>query len=217
MSSEHRGSSGDLASDWIERLSQRLHGLDAPNDSGLVPVDSIRRSDIADLLPSDRPPRPAAVLVPIRIDCDPPRVVLTRRADHLSTHSGQIGFPGGRIEPDDAGPVAAALRESHEEIGLPSDRVRPLGFLDPVPTISGFLVQPVVGLVEAEFEARLDPGEVAEVFEVPLEFLVRSGSPRRVQAQYRGRLRTWHELIWHNRLIWGVTAEIILDLRSRFS
>jgi 8-oxo-dGTP pyrophosphatase MutT (NUDIX family) len=201
--------SGAFAPGWTVRLADSLHRLDDTPDLALGD-----HRDICDLLTPGVPPRPAAVLVPIRMSQSEPTVIFTRRSEQLAQHSGQVSFPGGRIEAFDASPAAAALRESREEIGMPDRMVTPLGYLNPLLTVTGFRVQPVVGLIEAGFEPRLDPSEVAEAFEVPLGFLLDRANARRVQAQYRGRLRTWHEFHYQDRLIWGVTAEIILDLRS---
>lgn len=200
-----------LPGDWVSRLSDALHGLDGAPDVALPD-----HREICDLLTPGLAPRPAAVLVPIRMSQPQPTVIFTRRSEQLTQHSGQVSFPGGRIEDFDASPASAALRESQEEIGMPDHLVTPLGYLNPLLTVTGFRVQPVVGLIEAGFEPRLDPREVAEAFEVPLDFLLDHANARRVQAQYRGRLRTWHEFHYQGRLIWGVTAEIILDLRSFF-
>ncbi len=159
-------------------------------------------------------PVPAAVLVALRLDGGQPSLLLTRRAETLAHHPGQVSFPGGRIEPRDGGAVRAALREADEEIGLSPDRVAPIGCLDPLLTITGFRVQPVVAAISGRFDPRLDPREVAEAFEVPLEFLLDERNVRRVRAEYRGRLREWYEFHYDGRRIWGATAAIIVNLRS---
>ncbi len=120
----------------------------------------------------DTPPRPAAVLVPIVDHRDGPAVLLTRRTEHLSDHAGQIAFPGGRVEPADESVVHTALRETDEEIGLAPARVEVIGTLPDYLTGTGYRIAPVVGLIEPGFTLRLDPFEVAEVFEVPLAFLM---------------------------------------------
>ena len=193
---------------WPQRLARALCPLDCP------PPDPSPRADLEDLIGPGQSPRLAAVLVPIRLLGGAPRLLLTRRAEGLAQHSGQISFPGGAIEASDAGPVAAALREAREEIGLPESLVEPLGFLAPLLTISGYRVQPVVALIVGDFDPVLDEREVAEVFDVPLPFLLEAGNVRKDSAEFRGRVRHWHEYHYGQRHIWGVTAEIILDLRT---
>lgn len=193
---------------WEARLRDRLH-LPHCLPSG----EPANGGEIADLLPPDRPPRPAAVLVPLVLHPPGPSLLLTRRAAHLPQHPGQVGFPGGRIEPDDAGVVAAALREAEEEIGLGRAEVRVLGCLDPLLTVSGFRVTPVVATLDPQPALRADPAEVAEIFEVPLDFLLEASNARSVEADYRGRPRRWTEFEYRGRRIWGATAAIILNLR----
>ena len=140
-----------------------------------------------------------------------------RRTDGLRHHGGQVSFPGGRIEPGDVDSVAAALRESHEEIALTSLQVSPLGFLDPFTTISGFRVMPVVAVIDPSYVARPNPDEVADVFEVPLDFLMAPENLRRVEVDYRGRRRVVLEYDWPGQRIWGATASILFNLRERLA
>lgn len=194
---------------WASRLQQRLHHLDAP------PVGMAgNHGDICDLIPEGSVPRPAGVLVPLRPMANgSASVLLTRRADDLLHHPGQISFPGGRVESGDISIVAAALREAREEIGLGAENTRALGCLDPLLTVTGFHVQPVVAMISSDFVPHIDVREVAEAFEVPLDFLLDPDNARSVQARYRGRMRRWHEFHYRGHRIWGVTAAIILDLR----
>ena len=160
----------------------------------------------------DGPPRPAAVLVPVVAHPNDAAVLLTRRAASLRNHSGQIAFPGGRVDPTDASPLAAALREAEEEIGLDPRLVRPLGFLDAYLSGSGFLVTPVVGLLSPGFSLTLNPAEVDDSFEVPLGFLM---DPRRHELHaraWKGRQRRYYAIPFGDRYIWGVTAGIIRNL-----
>jgi 8-oxo-dGTP pyrophosphatase MutT (NUDIX family) len=169
-----------------------------------------------DLNPGMTPPsrelRPAAVLVPLVDHSNGMTVLLTRRTAHLSAHAGQIAFPGGRIEPEDADPTAAALRETEEEIGLTRDRVAIIGRLDTYVTGTGFEVTPAVGLVAPPFVLTLDPFEVAEAFEVPLSFVLDRSNHRTVTRTYEGRTRTFYVLPFENRYIWGATAGMLVNL-----
>lgn len=197
-----------IGDNWEARLRGRLHPPQCPPAG-----EPANRGEIADLLSADRPPRPAAVLVPLVLHRAAPSLLLTRRAAHLPQHPGQVGFPGGRIEPDDAGVVAAALREAEEEIGLDRTEVRVLGCLDPLLTVTGFQVTPVVATLVPQPGLRADPAEVEEIFEVPLEFLMETSNARSVEADYRGRRRRWTEFDYRGHRIWGATAAIILNLR----
>jgi len=158
-------------------------------------------------------PVPAAVLVPLVDRPDEMTVLLTRRTQHLAHHPGQISFPGGRLDPEDEGdPVVCALRETTEEVGLESDRVRVLGRLDRYVTGTGFLITPVVGLVRPPFTVVPDPFEVADVFEVPLSFVL---DPTNHQYHVRvvgGRSRSFWSLAWGDALIWGATAGMLVNL-----
>ncbi|MEG3194118.1 CoA pyrophosphatase, partial [Lysobacter sp. D1-1-M9] len=124
----------------------------------------------------------------------------------LRHHGGQVSFPGGRVEPSDPDAIAAALRETHEEIGVLPAQVEPIGLLDPLVTITGFRVLPVVAVVDPRHEVRADPGEVAEVFEVPLSFLLDPRNLDSVMLEYRGRQRRVLEYRYPAQRIWGATA-----------
>ncbi len=142
-------------------------------------------------------------------------VLLTRRTDSLRHHAGQVSFPGGRIERSDADATAAALRESCEEIALGADQVHALGYLDPFLTVSGFRVTPVVAVIDPAFVAVPQPDEVADVFEVPLAYLMDPDNLRSVELEFRGRPRRVLEYDWPGQRIWGATAAILLNLRRR--
>lgn len=157
----------------------------------------------------------AAVLVPIVLT-PTPRILLTRRADHLRHHGGQVSFPGGRIDPDDAGPEAAALREAWEEIALPPAAVEVIGRLSVLETGTGFLVTPIVGLVTPGVELRPAVDEVAELLTLPLGVLLDPAQPK----HKRMKLKTgdWRDIwVWPHdeHYIWGATAAILLDLAQR--
>lgn len=196
------------------RLRRALHPLaELPTASGW------NAEELHDLLPPDAATVEAAVLVGLVPRDGGLNVVLTRRTDALRQHAGQVSFPGGRIEADDADPIAAALREAHEEIGLPSRQATPWGYLDPLSTITGYRVLPVVAGIDPAFVAKPDPNEVAEVFEVPLDYLMTPANLARIDIEYRGRPR--HVLEYRSyehapeQRIWGATASILFNLRQR--
>lgn len=151
----------------------------------------------------------AAVLFTVVLRVPEPSVLLTRRAEHLKDHPGQISFPGGRVEAGDASPAHTALREAEEEIGLSPGRVEVIGYLPDYLTVTGFRVTPVVALVTPPFELRLDPVEVAEVFEVPLPFLMNPANHQSHSAFYRGKMRPYLAMPYEDYFIWGATAGII--------
>lgn len=157
----------------------------------------------------------AAVLVGLVPHAAGTTVLLTRRTDALRNHAGQVSFPGGRVEPDDADAIAAALRETGEEIGVPVHQISPIGLLDPLMTITGFRVLPVVAMIDRDYLAVPDPGEVAEVFEVPLAFLVDPANLGHHHVEFGGRRRRVLEFRYPAQRIWGVTASILWNLRKR--
>lgn len=158
---------------------------------------------------------PAAVLIPI-VEREPDLTVLfTRRTDHLPDHAGQISFPGGRIEPDDADAFAASLRETEEEIGLAERHVRILGRLGEWVTGTGFSIVPVVGLVTPPFELTLAPDEVAHAFEVPLGYILDPANHERHARTRDGRARHFHAIQYGEHFIWGATAGILMSLCRR--
>ena len=163
---------------------------------------------------SDREILPAAVLVPV-VRCENGLTVLfTRRTAHLNDHAGQISFPGGRSEPGDAGAAETALREAAEEIGLAAERVEVLGELPTYVTVTGYRVTPVVGLVTPPLELRPDDFEVAEVFEVPLEFLLDPVNHQRNSVVHEGRERRYYAIPYRQYYIWGATAGMLMNLHS---
>ncbi len=159
----------------------------------------------------DAPGVPAAVLIGLVAHPGGPHVILTKRTDHLRDHAGQISLPGGRIEPFDVSPEAAALRETFEEIGLAPHRIELLGMLLPYDTITGFRILPFVGWIEPPVSFTPDPFEVADVFEVPLEFLIDSANHRRDSLVVEGRTRAFYVLPFPDHHIWGATAGILVN------
>ncbi|HEX8449272.1 MAG TPA: CoA pyrophosphatase [Allosphingosinicella sp.] len=157
---------------------------------------------------------PAAVLVAV-VDRPSPTVILTERPKTMRKHPGQISFPGGRIDPGDDGPVAAALREAEEEIALPRDCVEVIGTADPYRTVTGFEVTPIVGVVPPGLRLEAQPGEVAAMFEAPLHFLLDPRHQMVRTARWQGRERSYYEIEWEGRRIWGATAAMIVNLSRR--
>ena len=157
--------------------------------------------------------QPAAVLVPI-IAAIPLSVLLTQRTEHLPSHAGQIAFPGGKTEPGET-PIETALREAHEEIGLDPAFVEPLGYLEPYRTGTGFIVTPVVALINSGYTVVPNDDEVASVFEVPLAFLLDSANHRIDSRFWRGAERRFHAMHYEQRYIWGATAGIVRTLHRR--
>ena len=162
-----------------------------------------------------RPPPPlvpAAVLVPLISREDGFTILLTERAADMRAHAGQISFPGGRIDPEDATPEDAALREAHEEVGIPHDSAEIIGRLDTYEVRTGFAVTPVVGLIEPGFEIVFEPDEVADVFEVPLSFILDPTNHERRNRLIRGKRRYFYVLAFEERYIWGATAGMLINL-----
>lgn len=159
--------------------------------------------------------RRAAVLCPVIERPGSPTILLTRRSQHLPTHAGQISFPGGKIDPGDPSPLDAALREAEEEIGLRPADVEIAGALDLYDTSTGFLVTPFVGLVSPSFRPVAEPGEVDEIFEVPLAFIADAANHRHVEVTHDGRRRAYYEITYHHYRIWGATAGMLRDLCER--
>ncbi len=155
---------------------------------------------------------PAAVLVPLIDHPEGLSVLLTLRTLHLHDHAGQISFPGGRIDPGDADAAAAALRETEEEVGLKPERVRLVGRLDTYVTRTGYQVTPLVGLIEPPLELAIDPEEVAEAFEVPLDFLLEPANRRRDSRIYQGLERHFWAMPFGRHYIWGATAGMLVNL-----
>lgn len=160
-------------------------------------------------------PCPAAVLVPV-VARSPLSIILTERTGHLSNHAGQIAFPGGKVEAGDAGPLATALREAREEIALDAEFIEPLGFLPPYRTSTGFIITPAVALVRPGFKLAAEPTEVADIFEVPLAFLMDESNHTIDSRIWHGAERHFYAMPYAGRYIWGATAGIIRMLYRRF-
>lgn len=202
--------------DQLIRIQAALHPLHA------VPVrDGWNLDELAGLLP-DTTPIPAAVLVGVVPRAQGLHVLLTRRTNALRHHAGQVSFPGGRVEAGDRDACATAMRETAEEVGIAASLIQPLGYLDPLRTVTGFRVLPLVAVITPDYVASPDPREVDEVFEVPFDYLMSPSNLRSVQVMLGGRPRTVLEFVDSDssagssgRRIWGVSASILLNLRER--
>lgn len=154
----------------------------------------------------------AAVLIPVVNRPEGATLLLTQRTDHLDSHPGQVAFPGGKIEKGDRSPLDTALRETHEEVGLTHAHVDPLGYLPPYQTTSGFRIVPVVSVVQPPFDLVPDENEVADVFEVPLSFLMNPDNHDKQSRVWENRRRYFFVMPYRDYYIWGVTAGIIREL-----
>jgi 8-oxo-dGTP pyrophosphatase MutT (NUDIX family) len=206
------------ADDFFGRARARLK-LEVPPALTDPLAQGVRRGDL-DLDPAlwERAgvsaTKPASVLIPI-VDRSKPTVLLTQRTADLASHAGQVAFPGGKIEPSDDSPMAAALREATEEVGLAPVLVEPIGYLDLYLTFSGFRILPTVARVEPQFTLTLNPSEVTEAFEVPLDFLMNPENYQRKTRDWKGIAREYYAIPFGDRYIWGITAGILHNLYER--
>ena len=193
---------------WREMLLQAV----SPLESGVqgLQVNGYRPAGDEDF----RPGKTAAVLVAL-LDLPEPELVLTRRAEHLPQHPGQVSFPGGAAEESDSSAVQTALREAYEEIGLPAKVTTPIGFLDRMDTISDYRVLPVVALVTPPVVWKPDEREVAEVFTVPLSVVLDKDRYLAHRVKHNGVESTVWNLPYQGRNIWGVTAAMLMNLVVR--
>ena len=207
---EHPYSPSAFARRASERLKDKDHAV--PRPIAVVAGDHVLNPGF---VLDAGPFRDAAVLIPVVAREPEATILLTRRTAHLASHAGQIAFPGGKIDPTDATPTDAALREAEEEVGLDRALVTPIGSLDPYLTGSGFRIVPVVAMVDPAHRLALNPHEVVSAFEVPLPFLMSPTNHRQGSRELRGAVRYFYEMPFGERYIWGVTAGIIRQLYER--
>ena len=205
------------AAEFFSRARKRL-SFDVPPglaDPNVIPQSGdIGTLRMLEIIAQEQPIRPAAVLIPV-IDHAEPTVLLTQRSAHLAEHAGQIAFPGGKIEATDASPLETALRESEEEVGLKREFVEPIGYLGLYGTSFGFRILPTVARVRPGFSVHVQEGEVDEVFEVPLAFLMNPENHRVESKEFRGLLRSYYVMPFEQRYIWGATAGMLRMLYER--
>jgi 8-oxo-dGTP pyrophosphatase MutT (NUDIX family) len=211
--SEHAEPVLDFVRRARDRLSPLAPDVGAPISSTTASGDHLLSPDMIPVLEA-MPQRRAAVLVPV-IAREEPTVLLTLRSAALNDHAGQISFPGGKLDPSDPDPLATALREAEEEIGLASGYTDPLGYLDLYITGTGFRIVPVVALVSPAFDLRINPSEVDEAFEVPLAFLMSPDNHSRGSREWNGIRRSFYVMPYRERYIWGITAGILRRLYER--
>ena len=200
-------------SDTKARIIERLTGFVAGTGQGDFELNPALWLEARDLKEEEL--RPAAVLVPLVERPEGLTVLLTKRTDHLYDHAGQISFPGGRVEPDDENAIATALRETEEEIGVGPEHIEIVGEIDTYMTGTGFSITPVVGFVSPDYTLQIDEFEVAEVFEVPLAFVMDPDNHERRSAVYKGVERHFYVLPYEDRYIWGATAGMLVSLHAR--
>ena len=207
---------GPDAPDFLARARSRLHVCDFHDEADApIRVGDHVLNPGSPLMATAANARPAAVLIPLIARPEGTTVLLTQRASSLRSHSGQVAFPGGRIDGPDETPVQAALREAQEEIGLDPSRVEPFGRLDAYLSGSGFRIMPIVAEVHPPFTLTLSDAEVADAFEVPFDFLMDETNHQRQSREWQGAQRYFYAMPWKERYIWGVTAGILRNLYER--
>ena len=205
------------SAEFFARARARLRFEIPPGltDASIVPPSGDQGTDrMLEIVAREQPIRPAAVLIAV-VDHPQPTVLLTQRAAHLHDHAGQISFPGGKIDPTDATPLDAALREAWEEVGLTREFIDPIGYLDLYGTGFGFRILPTVARVRPGFTLRISEDEVDDAFEVPLAFLMNAANHQVHSKEFRGIMRSYYAMPFADRYIWGATAGMLRVLYER--
>ncbi|MEP7349244.1 MAG: CoA pyrophosphatase [Sphingorhabdus sp.] len=190
---------------WIARM-----------EAALDPTRTIAIEDERHFHDGDNPHREAAVLIPIT-DRAEPGVILTQRPNWLRSHAGQVAFPGGKVDATDADAICTALREADEELSIPPAQVQVIGMADTYYSGSGYRIEPVIGIIPPDLPLRPNPEEVEDWFEVPLAFLLDPANALKKEGMWNGQQRTYYDIQWGERRIWGVTAGIIANLIRRLT
>lgn len=202
--------SAPFDADFEARARARLDPVARIGDAATRPV-----LELGGLITPDAPVTPAAVLAPIVRRPDGFTVLLTLRSSSMPSHAGQVSFPGGRMQPEDDGPIDAALRETFEETGIGREFITPLGGFGAYRTATNYLITPVVAFVDPAFALNPDPREVDDVFETPLAFLMDAANHERHAREWQGARREYYAMPWEGRYIWGITAGMIKALYDR--
>ncbi len=186
----------------FEYLSQTINSISGLEDWELAESTQLHRS---------------AVLIPIVLKNDKPYIILTRRSQNLNHHPGQISFPGGRVEPEDKNAVDTAVRETHEEIGIKQEQIDIAGFIDKYTTASNFIITPVVGIINSDYQSQIDPVEVDYIFEAPCDILLNTNNYQRNEIVWQGEKRLFWEINYKEHHIWGATAAILRNMAIRLA
>jgi 8-oxo-dGTP pyrophosphatase MutT (NUDIX family) len=205
------------SAEFFARARARLRFEIPPGltDASIVPPSGDQGTDrMLEIIAREQPIRPAAVLIAV-VDHPQPTVLLTQRAAHLHDHAGQISFPGGKIDPEDASPLDAALREAWEEIGLSREFIDLIGYLDLYGTGFGFRILPTVARIRPGFSLRISEDEVDDAFEVPLAFLMDAANHQVHSKEFRGIMRSYYAMPFQQHYIWGATAGMLRVLYER--
>lgn len=187
------------------RQTAKVRSMRRPKDGDR----NIYRPD-QDYHASELPLKPAAVLIPLIDHKDGMTVLLTKRAQHLKTHSGQVSFPGGRCDPEDADAMATALRETEEEVGIDRSHIEVLGGMEDYETITGYVITPIVAILQPEFELKVDAGEVAEAFELPLDYILDERNHELQSGVWNDQERYYYALMNEKHNVWGATAAMLV-------
>ena len=200
--------------DVVERLAASGSELArrSNEDAELTELNEVNRNE---WMRGDKPLTPAAVLVPLVVREDGINVMLTKRNESLSKHAGQISFPGGRVDDTDRDAEHTALRETEEEVGLHARHIEIVGELDEYVVGTGYLVNPIIGIIRPPFELVAQEEEVAEIFEAPLDFLIMPDNFERFARDYKGVTRHHFAITWQDYFIWGATAGMLRNLSQR--